>query len=266
MSSGPPAWSTACALRRIEAGQQVRRIGRRAARTGATGRPVGPGRPRPAPSDGCRRGCRSSRVRATIRRDRPNPRPRRPARPDWPARTPVWQTQRCDDVAKPLLLWVPEPGARRRRLTQTTRRPGPQRPGRFGVPAVAPSQSPMTARSTPRQPPRPAHTTPTTPTARRRPPPETDPIGLLRARIDALDEGIIRLVSERARLSRRVQISGSPPAASGSSSTASARSSTPTAPGSATVAGRSATRSCAPAAARCSRPPRAATPALRSDA
>ena len=34
---------------------------------------------------------------------------------------------------------------------------------------------------------------------------ETDPIGLLRARIDALDEGIIRLVSERARLSRRVQ-------------------------------------------------------------
>jgi chorismate mutase len=36
-------------------------------------------------------------------------------------------------------------------------------------------------------------------------PAQTDPIALLRARIDALDEGIIRLVAERARLSRQVQ-------------------------------------------------------------
>lgn len=32
-----------------------------------------------------------------------------------------------------------------------------------------------------------------------------DPIDLLRARIDALDEGIVRLVAERARLSAQVQ-------------------------------------------------------------
>jgi len=34
---------------------------------------------------------------------------------------------------------------------------------------------------------------------------EVDPIALLRNRIDALDEGILRLVAERARLSAQVQ-------------------------------------------------------------